>query len=119
MESLRKHVNVELVNNEIRIKKALTKTTCKNFTIINEDLVTVQLMPKKIIQNKPMYTGFVVLELSKVLMYESNYKHIQGQYDADRARLLFTYTDSLCYHIQTEDLYEDMASNLQHYDTSA
>ena len=65
-----------------------------------------------------MYTGFVVLELSKVLMYEFYYKHVQGQYGADRARLLFTDTDSLCCQIQTEDLYQDMANNLQHYDTS-
>jgi len=101
MESLRKRVNVELVNNERRIKKALAKLTCKNFTIINEDLVMVQFMPKKVIQNIPMYTGFVVLKLSKVIMYEFHYKHIQGQYDADRARLLFTDTNSLCYQIQT------------------
>jgi len=119
METLRKRINVGLVNNERRIKKALAKLTCKNFTIVNEDLVMVQFMPKKIIQNKPIYTGFVVLEFSKVLMYEFHYKHTQCQYGADRARLLFTDTDSLCYQIQTEDLYEDMASNLQHYDTSA
>ena len=58
-----------------------------------------------------MYTGFVVLELSKVLMYDFHYNHIQGQYGSDRARLL--------YKIQTDDLYDDMARNLQHYDTSA
>ena len=32
---------------------------------------------------------------------------------------VFTDTDSLCYQIQTDDVYEDMAKNLQHYDTSA
>jgi len=71
-------MNVELVTNERRIKRALAKSTCKNFTIINEGLVMVKFMPKKIIQNKPMYTGFVALELSKVLMYEFHYKHIQS-----------------------------------------
>jgi len=60
-----------------------------------------------------------VLELSKVFMYEFHYKHIHGQYGADRARLLFTDTASLCCQIQTEDLYQDMANNPQHYDTSA
>ena len=79
----------------------------------------VQFAPKKILQNKPLYTGFVVLELSKVLMYQFHNKHILCQYDADRARLLFTDTDSLCYQIQTDDLYQDMANNLQLYDTSA
>ena len=119
MESLRNRVNVELVNNEKRIKKAIAKPTCKNFSIINEDLVMVQFAPKKILQNKPLYTGFVVLELSKVLMYQFHYEHILCQYGADRARLLFTDTDSLCYQIQTDDLYQDMANNLQLYDTSA
>ena len=114
MESLRKRVNVELVNNERRMKKALAKPTCKNFTILNEDLVKVQFIPKKIIQNKLVYTGFVVLKLSKVLMYKFHYKHIQGQW-----RWSGEDTDSHYYQIQTEDLYEDTASNLQHYDNSA
>ena len=119
MESIRKRVNVELVNNQKRIKKALAKPTVKNFTYVNDDLVMIQFAKKAIVQNKPMYTGFVVLELSKVLMYDFHYNHIQGQYGSDRARLLFTDTDSLCYKIQTDDLYDDMARNLQHYDTSA
>jgi len=90
MESIRKRVNVELVNNQKRIKKALAKPTVKNFTYVNDDLVMVQFTKKAIVQNKPMYTGFVVLELSKVLMYDFHYNHIQGQYGSDRARLLFT-----------------------------
>ena len=64
MESLRKRVNIKIVNSEKRIKKVLAKPTLKKFTIINEDLVMAQLARKKIIQNKPLYTGFVVLELS-------------------------------------------------------
>jgi len=90
----------------------LAKPALKKFAIINEDLVMVQLARKKILQNKPLYTGFVVLELSKVLMYDFHYNHIQGQYGADRARLLFTDTDSLCYQIETDDLYEDITKNL-------
>jgi len=52
-------------------------------------------------------------------MYDFHYNYIQGRYGCDRARLLFTDTDNLCYKIQTDDVYEDMARNLQHYDTSA
>jgi len=37
----------------------------------------VQFAEKAIVQNKPMYTGFVVLELSKVLMYDFHYNHIK------------------------------------------
>ena len=99
--------------------KAIAKPTCEYFTKINEDLAMVQFMRKKITQNKPLYTGFVVLELSKVLMYDFHYNHIQRHYGAERARLLFTDTDSLCYKIQTDDLYHDMMENIQYYDTSA
>ena len=75
-ESLRKRVNIEIVNSENRMKKVLANPTLKKFTIIHEDLVMVQLVRKKILQNKPLYTGFVVLELSKVLMYDFHYNHI-------------------------------------------
>ena len=36
----------------------------------------------------------------------------------DRAKLLFTDTDSLCYEIQTDDIYQDMMHDKQHFDTS-
>jgi len=94
MESIRKRVNVELVNNQKHIKKALAKLTAKNITYVNDDIVMVQFAKKAIMQTKPMYTGFVVLELSKVLMHDFYYNHIQGQYGSDRARLLFIHTEA-------------------------
>ena len=36
----------------------------------------------------------------------------------DKARLLFTDTDSLTYSIETPDVYRDMAEDLAHFDTS-
>jgi len=50
-------------------------------------------------------------------MYMFHYKHIVPLY-GERARLLFTDTDSLCYDIQTDDVYADMSLNLSKYDTS-
>jgi len=41
MESIRKRVNVELVNSQKLIKKALATPTVKNFTCVNDDLVMV------------------------------------------------------------------------------
>jgi len=59
------------------------------------------------------------LELSKVLMYEFHYDVIVNMY-GDNARLLFTDTDSLCYHIQTDDVYLDMLALRDSWlDTSA
>lgn len=38
----------------------------------------------------------VIFHLSKVLMYQFHYQYIEPKY-AERAQLLFTHTDSLCY----------------------
>ena len=36
----------------------------------------------------------------------------------DQAKLLFTDTDSFCYHIQTEDVYKDMQEDQDLFDIS-
>ena len=67
--------------------------------------------------NKPIYVGFSILEMSKVLMYRFHYEKIKARY-GENAKPLFTDTDSLCYEIKTEDIYHDMAEELEEYDTS-
>ncbi|KAK3754328.1 hypothetical protein QZH41_017839 [Actinostola sp. cb2023] len=67
--------------------------------------------------NRPIYVGFCILDLSKTLMYDFHYNVIKQKY-GNNATLLFTDTDSLCYNIKTEDIYEDMYEDLDLYDTS-
>ena len=56
--------------------------------------------------NKPIYLGFAILELSKLKMFEFHYDTMIKAYP--NCRMLKTDTDSLLYHIETDDLYEDM-----------
>ena len=58
------------------------------------------------------------MEVSKALMYDFHYNEILRRYGHEHATLLFTDTDSLCYHIKTSDVYEDMYRDLSLYDTS-
>ena len=53
--------------------------------------------------NKPIYVGFNILELSKLLMYKFHYDYVRNKYDA---KLLFTDADSLVYGMNGEDVYE-------------
>ena len=65
--------------------------------------------------NKPIYVGFSVLELSKLLMYDFHYNYFKEKY----ARLLFTDTDSLIYEIKgVHDIYEKIYLDKQLFDFS-
>ena len=117
MENLRNRMNVELVNTPKRMKKLCAKPTFKTFRIFNDDLTAVHMAKTKLILNRPIYVGFVVLDGSKLLMYDFHYNYIKKKY-GDKAKLLFTDTDSLCYEIETDDLYQDMKSDHHQFDTS-
>ena len=58
--------------------------------------------------SKPIYARFIVLELSKYLMYDFHYGFIKKHFDAG---LLSTDTDCLTYEIKYEDVYDNFFKN--------
>ena len=117
MENLRKRVNVELVNNMERRKKLVSKPNFKSMKIFTEHLVAIDIQKPNLKLNRPIYCGFCILDNSKILMYDFHYNYIRNKYKYD-AKLLFTDTDSLCYEIKTDDIYEDMHADRQLFDFS-
>jgi hypothetical protein len=80
-------------------------------------VVAVHSIREKIKLNKPVYVGFSILDISKTLMYDFHYGFIKNKY-GNKAKLLFTDTDSLCYEIETKDVYQDMYDNKEMFDLS-
>ena len=72
----------------------------------------------KVEMNKPVYLGQAILDLSKVVMYEFHYDYMKPKY-GENLKICYMDTDSLVYHIKTEDFYEDMAKDVEtRFDTS-
>ena len=77
--------------------------------------MAVRRVKERLLMNKPIYVGMSILDLSKCLMYDFHYNYIKARY-GPKARLLFTDTDSLCYEVETKDVYEDFWSDKHLFD---
>ena len=117
MENIRKRCNVYLETDPDHFLRQTAKPTDKGCKIINKNLVVVNMMKSRLVLNKPVYVGMCILDLSKTLMYDFHYNFIKSKY-GEKAILLFSDTDSLCYLIKTEDVYEDLLEHRDMFDNS-
>ena len=86
--------------------------------IFNEKLVAIHKIKETLTLNRPApYVGMCILDLSKILMYNFHYNYVKKKYN-DKAKLLFTDTDSMTYKIETEDTYKDFWSDKDKFDNS-
>lgn len=99
MENHRKRVDVRLVTTEKQLSKLASKPTYVSSKILNENLVAVHKIKETLTLNRPSYVGMFILDLSKTLMYDFHYNYIKQKY-GNKAKLLFTDTDSLTYEIR-------------------
>ena len=67
--------------------------------------------------NRPAYVGMCILDISKMLMYDFHYNYIKKKY-GNRAKLLFTDTDSLTYEIEAEDVYKGFWNDKEMFNNS-
>ena len=117
MENLRKRVDVRLVTDEKKLVQLTSKPTYVSSKIFNENLVAVHKIKETLTLNRPAYVGMCILDISKTLIYDFHYNYIKSKY-GNRAKLLFTDTDSLTYEIQTEDSYKDFWNDKDKFDNS-
>ena len=62
--------------------------------------------------NKPVYLGLSILELSKILMYEFWYDYVKPKY-GEKVKLCYMDTDSFIVYIKTDDIYKDIAEDVE------
>ena len=66
----------------------------------------------KVKMNKSVYLGLSILEISKTLMYEFWYDYIKPKYQYN-ANLCYMGTDNFIIYIKAEDVYEDIANDVE------
>ena len=62
--------------------------------------------------NKPVYLGLSILDLSKTVMYEFWYDYVKPKY-GENAKPCYMDTDSLIVPVKTDDIYEDIAEDVE------
>ena len=118
MENIRNRVNVKLVTSDKKFKNLVAKPNYESCKIFNENLVSVHMKKTSLTMNKPVYLGMCILDISKIIMFDFHYNYIKPKY-GNKAKLLFTDTDSFIYEIQTEDFYKDISGDVKdRFDTS-
>ena len=115
-ENIRKHINFELVTSKKIARKRIAKPYFKSAKIFRHDLVGLHMLRPVIELNRPIQVGFVVLDLSKWLMYNFHYNIWMKKFP--NSKLLFTDTDSLAYQITNHDVYQGMADIAENFDFS-
>ena len=109
--------NVRFATSKEKLLKLASKPTYVSSKIFNEDLVAVHKIKETLTLNRPAYIGMCILDLSKTLMYDFQYNYIKQKY-RNKAKLLFTDTDSLTYEIETKDVYRDFRNDKDRFDNS-
>jgi hypothetical protein len=118
MENVRKRKDIKFPNTEKEVRKLTASPRFHSQRIFkDEKLAAIEMIKTSVTLNKPVYTGFAVLELSKLLMFQFWYECMKPLY-GEKIKLLYTDTDSLIMEVETEDFYQDMKENGDWFDTS-
>ena len=119
MENVPNHRDIKLVTKNRKRNKLVSEPNYHTSKHFSEDLMAIEMRKTKVVMSKPVYLGQAILDISKTLMYEFWYDYLKPKY-GDKVKLCYMDTDNFIVHIETEDFYEDIASNVDKwFDTSA
>ena len=102
MENVRKHRDIKLVTTDKTRKRLVSEPNYHTTKWFSENLLAIEMKKTKVKMNKPIYLGLLILEFSKILMYEFWYGYMKSKY-GDNVKLCYMDTDSFIMNIKTED----------------
>lgn len=123
IENVRHYRDIKLASNWESARKYISNPRFKSSTIFGENLIAIELSPKEIYFNKPLYVGMSILDLSKILMYRFHYDYIKTLDKEFLSKLCYMDTDSFIYSfspkIEELSIYDILKRDaLKWFDTS-
>ena len=112
--------NIEILNLSQQKKEEILgpRTKLSYYKVFYKKVISNRNKKVEILMNKPLHLGFSILELSKISMYEYWYDYAKPKY-GEKVKLGYMDTDSFIVYIKTEDIYKDIAENVEtRFDTS-
>ena len=118
MENVRKHRDIKLVTLERRRNNLVSEANFHTTKFFTENLLAIEMKKTEIHMNKPVSLGLLILELSKILMYEFWYDYVKLKY-CEKAKFCYMDTYSFTVYIKTDNIYKDIAEDIEiRFDTS-
>ena len=106
MENIKNHRDINIMMNEKAYLKRVMKTNLKSGIIFRANLIGYEMGNIRAVMNKCIYLGQVIIDMSKIVMYEFHYDYMKLKYVVN-LWLCYMDTDSPVYDIKTDNFYED------------
>ena len=112
IKNVRKHRDIKLVATERRMNYLVSEPNYHTKKFFTENLLAIEIKETGILINKLVSVGLSILELRKILMYKFWYDYL-------KAKLCYIDTESLIVYIKIDDIYKDIAEDVEtRFDTS-
>ena len=117
MEDVRNRIKVEFVKNtnERKILKYQSRLDFDGIHKSYQDYDSYTFKSNVVKMEKPIYLGFCILELSKLLIYETYYDKLQKYFGVDGIQIHYQDTDAFVMSLKTKDIVSDLSKLQEQY----
>ena len=112
MENVRKHINIKLITTEKKRNYLVLEQNHHTTKFFTENLLAIEMRKTQILMSKPGYFGLSILGLSKTVMYEFWYNYVKPKY-GENAKRCYMDTGSFIVHVKADDIYKDIAEDVE------
>ena len=103
MENTEKHRDIKLITIDKRRNQSVSEPNYHATKWFSENLLAIEMRKTEVKMNKPVSLGLLILDISKIVIYEFWYDYMKAKY-GDNAKLCYMHTDSFIINIKTDML---------------